>query len=593
MLKDRPGNTERYLLPFLAISFLSLATWLYIGYRYDAWPQPGFLAHVLKFSGELKGDWYTSFPPGHWAIDHLLAFLPNSLLEPSIFLLWLLFLVLLWGAFLSICRSLGASLLSAVAAGLVLIPTGIGGFGASEALLNLFYPNGLSTSFLLVSLAFLLRRRFGLAGGALGLAILVHPGVGMLGALALVPTCLYLLHREGGLFTQATWRFVVPAAVFGLPACIQLLSSTTGGALSPEQQYDIVTLVRTPHHYLYRAFSADDYWRTAVWTAVLAISVGCLWRNVAARVIALLTASMAALCVVGAVASDTGWSNLIITAQTSRLSGLVVLLAVAASAAAFTRLVGASIAAIFMLGTFLLAPALHSSIGYLFSPGVFATSVLNADEAMIVFVGLLAALAVTRVPALGLAAAGDQPVPRPGPKWVFGLRWVAAGLLIVALVSMISEHAHRVSGDTPDEKALKQVAAVARDHTRSGQLVMGSPTMDGLRVWDERPDVVEFGSIRIGDGDLEWQKRIFDLTGDPHILDPEPLGTDVVTRGLRMEQEYQRQITHDRTIVCRYKAVAVVARPLQKPPPWLTRIYQNEYYELLRVDPSTCPGSTA
>src|SRR5688500_13982298 len=91
----------------LGVAALVLATWLYAGYRYEVWPQPNFLTYVLRYSGVLENDWFTSVTPPHWAVDNLLALVPHGKLDEAVLGLWLVFLAVLWGAFLSICRSLG------------------------------------------------------------------------------------------------------------------------------------------------------------------------------------------------------------------------------------------------------------------------------------------------------------------------------------------------------------------------------------------------------------------------------------------------------------------------------------------------------
>ena len=109
-----------------------------------------------------------------------------------------------------------------------------------------------------------------------------------------------------------------------------------------------------------------------------------------------------------------------------------------------------------------------------------------------------------------------------------------------------------------------------------------------MRVYAQRPTVVEFGTLLFGEGDLEWRRRVIDLTGNPHILDPEPFGTDVAARAQAMSTGFQREIAASPDQLCRYDAAVAVAKPLADPPPWLTPIYRNDYYALYRFDRAAC-----
>ena len=83
-------------------------------------------------------------------------------------------------------------------------------------------------------------------------------------------------------------------------------------------------------------------------------------------------------------------------------------------------------------------------------------------------------------------------------------------------------------GPRPPEQAAEiDVEKQAAFLVPSGALVIAPPTLDGFRSTALRPDVVEFGSIRLGKGDAEWRQRMLDLTGDARVLDPHafPLGT--------------------------------------------------------------------
>ena len=59
------------------------------------------------------------------------------------------------------------------------ILTKIGGMGVSETLFEFFYPNTLSFAIAVASIALVLRRQYVLAGAALGLSVMVHPGLAL------------------------------------------------------------------------------------------------------------------------------------------------------------------------------------------------------------------------------------------------------------------------------------------------------------------------------------------------------------------------------------------------------------------------------
>ena len=549
-----------WVAPVAAVAFLVLATWLYVGYRYGVSIQPAFLASVLRYRGDLDHDWFTGFPAAHWAVDHALALVPDALLPAAVLALWLAFLAILWASFLAICASLRAPLIVGVAAGLALIPTRVGGFGVSEVLFDFFYPNGLALALALGALALLLRERFAPAGAVLGLSVVVHPGLGPLAVVAIAPVALV----AGGRFElRSLVRFAIPLALLGIPALIQVLSAQAGGGrFSAHEQYDFIAIVRNPQHVLYSSFPGWEYTRTALWGAGLIASCLLLWRLRAARLLLLLAATMIVLFAVGAIAGESGGPMLLVNAQTSRLSALVVVLGVAGLAAGLTRTAGAGWAAAALLGAFLLAPPVARALGWSTRYG----TALSATEAVLLLLAFAVALVAARL--------GSAERMRLSPSLE---RYGVAALLAVAVVSMAVEHGTRkenmtAEGDiaraSPEEDALKEVADAARRATEPDQLVLGSPDMDGLRYWAERPDVVEWGVARFGgDGDVEWRRRVLDLTGDPRILDPDAFGTDIAARAQAMARGYQAEIGRSPRQICRYHASVVVARPLARTPP--------------------------
>jgi hypothetical protein len=561
-----------------AVAALVVATWLYSGYRYNTWPQPGFLANVLSLSGHLENDWYTSFPPDHWAIDHILAVVPHSLLPAAVFVLWVVFLVLLWAAFVAICESLGTPLPVAVAAGLVVIPLKVDGFGASQVLFDFFYPSCLSFALALGGLALLLRSRWGLAGAALGLAVLIHPGAGSLAVAVVAPVALYLALSTGRFDRVVAVRFLVPVLVFAVPSVLELmLNQIAGAGLTEREQYEFLAVVRAPHHFLYSAFLPSDYVRTGLWLGVLALAVVVLWRLREARALALLVGTALLLMGAGAVASEHGSPFLLVSAQTSRLSAIIIFLAPAAAAAGLSRYVGWRWASLGLLTIFLVGP--------------WATQRLA--ERFPVWGSISPAEAIMMLCLIALAAILTQ-VRWGWPRWIRhslaspAVTWAIAAAFLGAMISLAVEHDSRVAISSAEDTALRDVAARAKDETEPGQLVLGSPNYDGLRVYAERPDVVEFGSDLVGDGDIEWQRRVVALTGDPGILDPDTYGSDLPARLLAMDAGYHRTITQSRMPICRYHAKMVIAPQLRPQPPWLQEIYANRLLTLYRVSSDAC-----
>ena len=114
------------------------ATYLWYGYRYGVWPQPAVLEYVLRFSGQLKGDWNTSLPVGHFVITHLLALVPSAALPAAVGIFWGVSVFALWAGFAALCRSLGVTWMGVVGASLVALPTAFSGFGLSPQLLGMF-----------------------------------------------------------------------------------------------------------------------------------------------------------------------------------------------------------------------------------------------------------------------------------------------------------------------------------------------------------------------------------------------------------------------------------------------------------------------
>ena len=554
----------------LGVAALVLATWLYQGYRYEVWPQPGFLSFVLNFSGELENDWYTGLPAGHWAIDHLLAVVPSAKLDEAVLGLWLVFLVVLWSSFVSICRSLGAPVYAAVAGGLVLILTKIGGMGASETLFEFFYPNTLSFAIAVGSIALVLRRQYLLAGAALGLSVMVHPGLGPLAVAAVAPAALF---AEGRPTRAHVLRFGIPLVAVAAVPMFQLLGDLlSGGTLTPQERFDFVTIVRVPHHILYSAFTAIEYTRTLLWGAALVLALIMLRWLPEVRPVRWIALTIAIVCALGAIASVIGWPLMLVTAQTSRLTALAVLLAVATAVAALSR-VDARLATVVFVGAFLLAGLLEDKL-FLEAGRLVEYMSISAVAAGLVLAALV-----------GARLLGRRATPRLSGALPTALAAVA---LAGAGLSLLVEREAREPQEAPLAVAFKDVARQAEFASPRGTVVLTPPDQDGFSMLSRRPTVVEFGSIRLGKGEDEWRRRILDVTHEPAVLDPDSVGTDVVARVQIMADAYDRTIGSTPDPICRYGAQLVVTRAAAGVPDWLVPVYSNDGFTLNRVDAGTC-----
>src|SRR3954470_22855852 len=302
---------------------LSVATWLYYGYRWKVWPQPGFFDHVLRYDGQLHNDWHTSLPPVHWAFVHVLGLVPGDHLESALLVSWIAGIVVLWVGFVALARSLGLSLATTLGAGLIAVATAFGGGGVSETLFGYLYPTAPAFALAVCAIAALVHRRPALAGACLGLATIVHPNLGALSAAVIAPAVLLLPGPRRRLVT----RLAVPLAVLAVPPLLlAAIQQAGGGKLSAHQAYELLARVRQPHHMLFSAFPASEYLRTALWLGLAVLGVAVLRRMLAARVAALVCALVLLALAVGALAGQTGTPFLIVQLQLSRLSPFIVLL---------------------------------------------------------------------------------------------------------------------------------------------------------------------------------------------------------------------------------------------------------------------------
>ncbi len=569
-VEERRTAAQR-LLPWAAcVAFLSVASYLYTAYRYDVWPQPGFLAHVLRYNGELRGDWFTSLSPGHWALDHALGVLPPSWLEPVVAILWGLTTIVLWAGFAAIADSFRLPPWTAALAGLVLLHTWLGGFGFSEMLAGYFYPSNLAFALSVAAIAFALRDRYAWAGAGVGLATLIHVGLGPLVVLVAGPIVLWQsTDRRRDLL-----RFAVPAAVLGGPAVVQLLLDTTsGGQLSPRETYEFLTVVRQPHHMLYSAFTTEEYVRTGLWALGVTGALAVLWSLRPARSIALVLGVIAATCAAGAVSSAIGWPLLLVEAQTARLSSYVVLLAVIALAAALHRR-QPTVAIVVLALTFLLAPR-------------FVDNWVARVPDLVDAIGVSAVEALALGGSLAVLVIIDRLAPSRS-AWPRAAPYVAMGAIAACAISLIALRDERVPQASQVERDYVDVARQAAARTTPGALIVTPPQMDGFRSHAARANVVEFGSIRLGHGDGEWRKRVTDLTGDPAVLDPDAFGPDLARRYQAMDDGYTRTLTRSSSVPCDYGAELVVLRHGATTPTWLHAVYENPSWTLLEVVPGTC-----
>ena len=338
-----PTTSVRSAVALAAVTgALTVATYLYYGYAYAGWPGTAMLDFVLRVNGELQTDWQTDQPAPHYFITHLLALVPGSWLESVVLTLWILGLLVLWGGFAEMCRGLGASRLVALGAGLVAIPTGFGGIGWSEPIFGSMYPSQTAFAFSVAALAAALFSRSALAGLLLGFAMLAHPSAGTLA----VPVVAVVLVAMVGRTWRGAARFGVPLVTLAVPALVPIVvGQGSPSTLSARERFELLAIVRQPHHVLYSEFGGYEYARTVLWGSLGLVAVALLWRCRRAR--ALAAGGLIALVglAIGGVASELERPLLLLQAQLGRLSPFVVLVGVVAGAAALARVAGAWAAA--------------------------------------------------------------------------------------------------------------------------------------------------------------------------------------------------------------------------------------------------------
>jgi hypothetical protein len=613
------------------------ATYLWDGYRYGIWPQPALLEYVLRFSGQLKGDWNTSLPVAHFVVAHVLAFVPSAALPATVGIFWGASVFALWAGFAALCRSLGVAWLGVAGAALVALPTAFGGFGVSDALFGYFYPTLPAFAAAVCGFALLARARLLGAAAAFGVATMVHPSAGLLAALAGGPAFLMLARHRPRRLAAAAGLF----ALLATPSLVPIAADQGGPSrLSEHRKFELLAIVRAPHHLLYRVFTHLEYAQTGLWLVVFAVCFFLLRPRIAGRVLLTATLSAALVCGLGAAASEAGRPLLLVQAQTSRLSSFFVLFGIVAGAGALSRCaprvapalllaipllasplavhlatnrrIGGAVSESAVEAALLLCtvsaavvaavlrawypnPPRHALYGvavagiaavvawaaWLVSENRFRTS-LNATEARwAAVVVLVAAAAAGAVLSAGRA---------PARQVLSGLLVGTVALTLYSAIWLVRENRFRTDfGQTQAEKDWSDVAAHARAESTPLQLVLTPPDQDGFRFYAHRPVVVELGTFRYDKGIDEWVRRLDDVTGSPKLLSP-ALGTNVALRTPMIAAAYQDRVASTREPICRYHAYLVVTHVPFKAPPWLAPLYSNASFDLFRVRRGTCAG---
>lgn len=565
------GRAVAAARPALAVVGLTIATYLALGYRYGVWPQPPMLEYALRYSGELTNDWYLGFGAPHWAFSHFLALPPIAWLENVVAVVWVAQLFVLWGAIVSICRTLGLSWTGTVGTGLIVLSTALGGVGGSAPILDSLYPTSVSFAFAVAGFAAILRSRLILAGVFLGLAALAHPGLGVLAIVVIAPA-VFVVGRPT---IRSLLRFGVPMVALAFPSILRaVLDQAAGSSLTATRRFELVAIVRSPHHMLYGEFPTIEYVRTALW--VLALAVGLLvvrrFATRAFRAIALSTACILALCAAGAAASANGGPLLLVQIQTARITPFLILFGIATGAAALSRF-QPRFAPLILIAIPLLVPRT------LFHAGTVRPALVSDSsiEALALLAALTAALVLDR---LRLAS---------GESMVF--RRVASIAVVLALgataTSLLRQGHH---GLTPEDLAWQAVADETRAATGPGEIILTPPDQGGFRLYSHRAIVIDFGDYQFGPGEAQWAQRIIDVTGNRRVLDPS-LGRRADLRGAMIGDGYEAVIASSRAPICRYRIRFVVTRLSTNKPAWLDAIYRNDFFALYRVAPDTCSAS--
>jgi len=551
-----PGRRTPALL--LAAAGLAVATWLLHGYQFGVWPQLDPLEQILAMRGDLRGDWYTSHAPAHWVFDHLAALLPARALEPVFALVWAGSLVAFWLGFTLLGLDLGLGLGAIVAAGLIGARTSFAGFGASALLPPMLLPSGLGDAAAMFAVRFALAGRWRPAGVSCGLALLVHPRIGLL--TLLVCTAAFLARG-----VRPAAGFALSALVIGGAPLLRVIA-TLGLAhdVSPARRFEWLAEARLPHHLVYSTFPAADYAAVAGWAALLIAALIATRPAPWQTAWGLFLGAIALLCAAGAVASARGGPTPLVELHTAWVSNWIPLLAVLAASAAFVkRRPRAGTLALFAVPavTAAIAPAAAVLLGRVGLPG-------------------LPAHHLQALPLLALAAAFGAV---SGQEWA----WVrapgpAAGLALALAILGFVASGWRWPARQAAAPEWRDIAERARQVSRPEDTFVTPPDQDGFSFLSHRPIVADFGNIP-PDGLGAWQERLQALTGDPDALSGGIAG-GLEARTRRIAEGYDRTVLASPAVARRYGATYIVTRlGLAPAPPWAERVAANGRYALYRV----------
>jgi hypothetical protein len=556
---------------WLATGFLCLATWLYGGYVFGVNPQPTLLIPVLRLTGALKGDFYGNLPPLDWALAHAFGVLPTSWVQPAFLVAWLLSLGLLWAGFLAALEALGVDLLTALAAGLVAVPTSLAGLAVTFGFTSYFYPTSLSFAFGVVGLACVLRGRMAWAGASLGLATVCHPHVGLLMAVVIGVAAVLI----GSSHRRALGRFALGyLPIAALPIAKAVIDSVAQSGLTADERFGLLVYVRAPHHYIYSQFPTVEYVQVGAWLCALAVGFVVLRRDRVVRALVASVGVVLAMCLVAALAAEHGGPFLFVQARPQRAVPLVILIALLVCAAAWhrvaTRLAAAGMLAIAWAGPWLYEWRLDAALPNLSLDGLF---------------GIAMAVGTAASALLGAVLIGRQPSRRRHLTQLSGA--AAAVLLVLLTVSLVRDHAARTRSDDPLFAAYVDAAEQARHLSPPGAVWMVPPDLDGFPMLSHRAEIVEWSANPFGKGDREYVHRVDAVTQDPTLMDPD-LRVSAARRSQLIAAAYDRAVVRSKTAICRYGATYVMTRKGLATAAWLEPIGGNADFDLARVRSNAC-----
>ena len=551
---------------------LTVVTYLLGGYQFGAWPQLFPLEHIQHLAGRLPGDWYTSHAAPHWCFDHLAALIPESSLPAAFAIGWVLATLLFWFGFAALAAQLGVPELGILAAGVIGARTFFSGFGTTSLLTPYLYPSQIATAFWMLALVAALRGRTRTAGALAGVVLLVHPQVGVLAVLSLAAVLLAAEAR------RRIAGFVVAALIVGGFALVRLVRDLgVSEPIAPALRFDLLAVVRLPHHLIYSMFPRREFAMVAVWLAVAGLAPAK--PAFRARGAWAFLAAAGALCAAGAWASSRGAPLALVELQTARMSAWVPLFAVLGSASSLTS--WGAWGTLALLATPALGETMWSGLkGGLPGLGLAGLPSATAQAPILAVMITLAALSRRRVapaaspPESGVAGRESRRPPA-SPKWL----WIAAPVLLVAgFLAAGWRHppVHRLDPEWID------IARRAGKLSRPGEVFLTPPDLDGFRFYSGRPIVCDFGNI--AHDDLRgWSERMIAITGDSAVVAPVPR-LDVPDRIARIAAAYDRNLAVAGAAIRRYGVAFVVARvPGELPAVWAEPVASNSQYVVYRV----------